>query len=107
MSAAAIRQVQPARLQLLYTLPAAVFADYARRLATCAEGFHDLFELRELDRPITLARETKLAAFVSPVQPTLVILRDGVVVAEAVGDLPLTELRRIIARTVDHDHPAQ
>jgi len=77
-------------MQLLYTCPDR-FAHYEARLTELA-GQHELVKLSYAD---ALARH---AAFVSSTVPTLVVVREGTVFGQAVGDLSVHELRTVIER---------
>ena len=49
---------------------------------------------------IELSRFTDEAVFTSPTVPTVVLVRRGEVIAQAVGDLPASELTRLVAGAI-------
>ena len=78
-------------MQLLYTCPDR-FTSYETRLAELA-GQHELVKLSYGD-----ARAR--TSFVSETVPTLIVVHDGEMVGEAIGDLSLHELRTVIQRAL-------
>ena len=78
-------------MQLLYTCPDR-FTSYETRLAELA-GQHELVKLSYGD-----ARAR--TSFVSETVPTLIVIHDGEMVGEAIGDLSLHELRTVIQRAL-------
>ncbi|MEJ7604233.1 MAG: hypothetical protein WKG01_40610 [Kofleriaceae bacterium] len=78
-------------MQLLYTCPER-FTGYEARLTELA-GSHELVKLSAGDaRP--------RASVVSETVPTLIVVHDGEVCGEAIGDLSLHELRTVIQRAL-------
>ena len=78
-------------MQLLYTCPDR-FTGYEARLTELA-GNHELVKLGHGD-PRTRA------SVVSETVPTLIVVHDGQVFGEAIGDLSLHELRTVIQRAL-------
>jgi hypothetical protein len=50
-------------------------------------------------------RRTRFAVFVNPSSPTFVALREGEVLCEASGDVPASELNRLIERALACSSP--
>lgn len=82
---------------LLYCRPDGAADGFGVRVHACAARHH--LEVREL-APAALARRGRARAFVSPTQPTVVIVRDGVVVAQVIGAVSAHELLAVIARAI-------
>ena len=78
-------------MQLLYTCPER-FTGYEARLTELA-GTHELVKLSYGDA------QTR-ASFVSESVPTLLLVHDGQVFGQAIGDLSLHELRTVIQRAL-------
>ena len=78
-------------MQLLYTCPER-FTGYEARLAELA-GTHELVKL-------TYDAASARGTFVSSTLPTLMVVHEGHVFGEAIGDLSLHELRTVIQRAL-------
>jgi hypothetical protein len=84
---------QPAleQVDLLYYRPLGPFHQYEARLVAAARNYADRIRVTKL-RTDELAHLARCGAFVSPTRPTMALVRDGAVVAQAVGDLSAREL---------------
>ena len=94
-----IRRLQSTapHFQLLYFCPSDRFPSFETHLLECAAQAGPI-EIERLAHPAALARRARFAAFVSPVLPTVVLLRDNELIAQAVGNLPRYELRILLGR---------
>jgi hypothetical protein len=90
--------VPRSRLELLYTCPTDA---YALRVQRCAALYPGRIDARRIESHEALARTLGFAAFVSPSQPTVVLLRDSLVVGEVIGEVSPHELRWSVRRALD------
>jgi hypothetical protein len=85
------------RLQVLYCRPAGGFAIQDGQLARLRRKLgHQL----EVERCSPSEAAQRCRTWVSPTQPTVLVLRDEKIIAMAVGYLPLRELEHLIARSL-------
>jgi hypothetical protein len=92
MSAAAVRGVVASpRVVVRYTCPPSGFGAFEDRLRATVADHEDVVELCPVGRCVQV---------IGPTLPAVVILRDGVAIAEAIGDLPAFELRCMVRRVV-------
>jgi hypothetical protein len=83
------------QLDLVYIRPLGDFREYEQRLAGVARRFGERIRLT-IARAGELSRFTRTRVFLSKAVPTIVLVRGGEVVAQAVGDLPARELEWIM-----------
>jgi hypothetical protein len=81
------------RLQMVVIRPAGPFTAFDARLSDVAIRFVRDVRVRIL-RTWDVEAQLDLG-FVSPRLPTVIVVRDGEVVAKAIGDLPRRELERL------------
>jgi hypothetical protein len=84
------------RIQMVCIRPPGAFAAFDERLSTVA-----LRQVRSVR--VSIFRTWDFAAhhdlgFVSPTLPTVILVRDGEVVAKAIGDVPQRELEEMLVR---------
>ena len=86
-------EIEP--IDLIYVRPLGDFRQYETRLLGVAAQFRDRVRFTKV-RPGELSRFTRERVFISKTVPTIVLIRDGEVVAEAVGDVPARELELVL-----------
>jgi len=82
-------------VDLIYVRALGDFRRYETRLLEVAGRFRDHVRVTKI-RAGELSRFTRERVFISKTVPTIVLIRDGRVVAQAVGDLPAHELERVL-----------
>jgi hypothetical protein len=82
-------------VQVLCACPAGARRALVRRLEATVGALGVPVEVLSV---ATLSRRTRFDAFVSASQPTIAVLRDGVLVSQAVGEIAERELRSMMAR---------
>lgn len=84
------------QVDLVYVRPLGDFRQYESRLLGVADRFRERIRVTKV-RAAELSRFTRERVFISKTVPTIVLLRDGEVVAQAVGDLPARELELVLS----------
>jgi len=82
-------------VELLYYRPLGPFHDYELRLVRIAHHYADRVRLTKL-RIADLARLGRSGAFISPTRPTMALVKNGAVVAQAIGDLSSREIDLLV-----------
>ena len=99
MSSAVQLQAAHDAIDLVYVRPFVAATAFEARLASIASRFANRLRLVK-GSAIELSRFTDEAVFTSPTVPTVVLVRRGEVIAQAVGDLPASELTRLVAGAI-------
>src|SRR5262249_55735761 len=89
----------PVQIDLVYSRPLGSWSDYETRLLEVAGRFCARIHTTKL-RPVELARRTRGQAFISSTLPSLVLLRGGEVIGQAIGDLPAREIHLLLDSAV-------
>ncbi|HET9987082.1 MAG TPA: hypothetical protein VFQ65_01145 [Kofleriaceae bacterium] len=87
------------RIDLVYVRPLGDFRAYESRLLEVAGRFGDRVRFTRTSAG-ELALLTCERAFSTKTVPNVVLVRDGAVIAQAVGELPVTALVRIVERAI-------
>ena len=83
------------RVDLIYLPPLGDFRRYEARLCSVADRFGERIRFMKA-RATELSGFTRARVFLSKIVPNIVVIRCGEVVANAVGELPATELAAIL-----------
>ena len=86
---------RPPRVDLIYLLPLGDWKAFEAALLSMASRFIGRVRLVRASRT-ELARLTSARVFLSNTVPNIIVLREGEVVAHAVGVLPMRELKAIL-----------
>jgi hypothetical protein len=100
---AEIKPAPPEPVDLVYLRPLGDFRQYESRLMGAAARFRERIRVTKV-RPGELSRFTRERVFVSKTVPTIVLIRHGEVIAEAVGDLPARELEIVLGSAAPPVH---
>jgi hypothetical protein len=82
-------------VDLIYLSPLGDFGRYETRLLALVGRFGDRIRFTRA-RAGELSRFTRERVFVSKTVPNIVLVRGGEIVAQAVGDLPASELEAVV-----------
>jgi len=86
---------KPPRVHVIYLLPPGDWSRFEAGLLSMARRFRGRVRVIRADR-LELGRTSSARVFVSSTVPSILVLREGEIVAHTVGALPMTEVKGIL-----------